>query len=78
VGTQGRINGQKLVKFKEENIGWIREIIVIMKPHLQTGFILDKLLLLEPTSVFLPGKSHGQRTLVGYSPRGRKESDTTE
>ena len=32
----------------------------------------------QPTLVFLPGKSHGQRSLVGYSPRGRKESDTTE
>ena len=29
-------------------------------------------------SIFLPGKPHGQRSLVGYSPRGRKESDTTE
>ena len=29
-------------------------------------------------SIFLPGESHGQRSLVGYSPRGRKESDTTE
>ena len=29
-------------------------------------------------SVFLPGESHGQRSLVGYSPWGRKESDTTE
>ena len=28
-------------------------------------------------SVFLPGKSHGQRSLVGYSPWGRKELDTT-
>ena len=28
--------------------------------------------------VFLPGKSHGRRSLVGYSPWGRKESDTTE
>ena len=28
--------------------------------------------------MFLPGKSHGQRSLVGYSPWGRKESDTTE
>ena len=28
--------------------------------------------------VFLPGESHGQRSLVGYSPRGRKESDTAE
>ena len=31
-----------------------------------------------PTPVFLPGKSHGQRSLVGYSPWGCKESDTTE
>ena len=30
------------------------------------------------TPVFLPGKSHGQRSLVDYSPWGRKESDTTE
>ena len=28
--------------------------------------------------VFLPGKSHGQRSLAGYRPRGHKESDTTE
>ena len=27
---------------------------------------------------FLPGESHGQRSLAGYIPRGRKESDTTE
>ena len=30
------------------------------------------------TLVFLPGKFHRQRSLVGYSPWGRKESDTTE
>ena len=29
-------------------------------------------------SVLLPGKSHGQRSLIGYSPWGRKESDMTE
>ena len=28
--------------------------------------------------VFLPGESHGQRNLVGYSPWGRKVSDTTQ
>ena len=28
----------------------------------------------QPTLVFLPGESHGQRSLVGYSPYGRKES----
>ena len=32
----------------------------------------------HPTPVLLPGGSHGRRSLVGYSPRGRKESDTTE
>ena len=32
----------------------------------------------QPTSVFLPGESHGQRSLVGYSPWGHKELDTTE
>ena len=31
-----------------------------------------------PTPVFLPGEPHGQRSLAGYSPWGRKESDTTE
>ena len=32
----------------------------------------------QPTPVLLPGKSHGWRTLVGCSPWGRKELDTTE
>ena len=32
----------------------------------------------HPTPVLLPRKSHGQRGLVGYSPWGRKESDTTK
>ena len=31
-----------------------------------------------PTPVFLPGKSHGQRSLEGYSPRDCKELDMTE
>ena len=31
-----------------------------------------------PTPVFLPGESHGQRSLAGYSPWGHKESDMTE
>ena len=37
---------------------------------------LEKEMTIHP--VLLPGKSHGQRSLVGYSPWGRKESDTTE
>jgi len=32
----------------------------------------------QPTPVLLPGKSHGQRSLAGCTPWGRKESDTTE
>ena len=32
----------------------------------------------HPTPVLLPGKSHGQRSLIGYSPWGNKESDLTE
>ena len=32
----------------------------------------------QSTPVFLPGESHGQRNLVGYSPRGLKELDTTD
>ena len=46
---------------------------------------LDNTLLLNsrrrrwhPTPVLLPGKSHGQRSLVGCSPWGRQESDMTE
>ena len=32
----------------------------------------------QPTPVFFPGTAHGGRSLVGYSPWGRKELDTTE
>ena len=32
----------------------------------------------QPTLVFWPGESHGQRSLVSYSPRGHKGSDMTE
>ena len=32
----------------------------------------------QPIPVFLPGESHGQRSLAGYSPRGCRELNTTE
>ena len=32
----------------------------------------------QPTPVFLPGEFFAQRSLAGYSPRGRKELDMTE
>ena len=42
------------------------------------GFLPLYQSLWQPTPVLLPGKSHGERSVVGYSPRGRKESGTTE
>ena len=39
---------------------------------------LNKSLKWQPTPVLLPGKSHGWRILVGYSPWGLRESDTAE
>ena len=33
---------------------------------------------MAPTPILLPGKSHGRRSLVGCSPWGREELDTTE
>ena len=48
----------------------------------QDGFTAEFYQNLErpwhPTAVLLPGKSHGWRSLVGYSLWGHKESDTTE
>ena len=32
----------------------------------------------QPTPLFLPGKSHAQKSQAGHSPRGLKESDTAE
>ena len=32
----------------------------------------------QPTPIFLPGDFHGQKSLVGYSPQGHKELDTTK
>ena len=39
---------------------------------------LKKEMAIQPPPAFLPRKSHGQKSLVGYSPWGCKESDTTE
>ena len=55
-----------MVKNPPANAGdtWVRKI-----PWSRLG---------QPTPVFLPRNFHGQRSLVGYSPWGHKESDTTE
>ena len=41
------------------------------------GYLLEKAMATH-SSTLLPGKSHGQRNLVGCSPWGREESDTTK
>ena len=53
------------------------------KRHKRPGFDpwmgkIPKRRELQPTPVFLPGKSHGERSLTGYSPQSCKELDTTE
>ena len=49
---------------------WVRKITPDQENALEKGMAISPVLLL--------GGSHGQRSLVGYSPWGHKESDTTE
>ena len=49
-----------------------------LNPNLSCCMILLQRRQWHPTPVLLPGKSHGRRSLVGCSPWGRYESDTTE
>ena len=52
---------------------------VIHVTHLSLDFQEDPLEEeTAPTPVFLPREFHGQRSLMGYSPQGHKESDTAE
>ena len=46
--------------------------------HLHISRTLTRRRQWHPTPVLLPGKSHGWRSLIGCSPWGLKESDTTE
>ena len=50
----------------------------IKKSHYIMNNAINVEKAMAPTPVLLTGKSHGWRSLVGCSPRGRKESDTTE
>ena len=62
-----------LVKNLSANAGYIRDLGSIPG----SGSIPWKRAQ-QPTPVFLPAESHGQRNLVGYHPRGHKKSDTIE
>ena len=63
-------------------------MVLVVKNHLSMQETLTRVRSLggkipwrrawQPTPVFLPGESHGQRSLSGYSPWGRKELDTIE
>ena len=55
------------------NAGDVRDRGLILGSGRSPGAVHSK-----PTPVFLPGESHGQRSLAGYSPWGHKESNTTE
>ena len=60
-----------------------KELICQCSIHNRRGFDpwfrkIPQSMAWQPTSVFLPGESKGQRSLVGYSPYSCKESDTTE
>jgi len=58
------------------------QALVVKNPHANAGDIRDMGSILgsawQPTQVFLPGESHEQRRLAGYSPQGHEESATTE
>ena len=62
-------NTVSLVAQMVKNLSAIQETQIGKIPQ-RTGW--------QPTQVFLPEESHGQRSLVGYSPRGHKESDMAE
>ena len=57
-------------------------VVGTLNPRLNAPFVLPNeaywIRQWHPTPVLLPGKSHGRRSLVGCSPRGHQESDTTE
>ena len=55
--------------------GHFLRIAVMISPP---GFLNWRCQRWHPTPVLLPGQSHGRRSLVGCSPWGREESDTTE
>ena len=60
-----------------------KEFVCQCRRHRRSGFSpwVGKILwkrAWQPTPVFLPGESHGQRSLVGYSPWGRTKTNTTE
>ena len=81
------LRGQEFEQFPGDSEGhglpwWLRQQSICLQ-HARPGFNpwVGKILWRrkwQPIPVLLPGKSHGQRSVVGYSPWGRKESDMNE
>ena len=67
-----------LVTHRDFLISLITILFIAENFFKNTSLILGWRRQWHPTPVLLPGKSHGQRSLVGCSPWGRWESDTTE
>ena len=83
IGTKKQDNKQKrvtnmasLISQGLKNLPAIQEIQEMWVRPLSQKDPLDGEMVAAP--VFLPEKSQGQRSLVGYSPKGHKESDMTE
>ena len=78
------------VIYRDNAYFWVSQVVLVVKnPSASAGDIRDLGLVPElgrfpwrrawqPTLVFFPGQSHGQRNLAGYSPKGRKELDMTK
>ena len=72
-GHLGRSHVLAIVNSEAMNKG-----IHVSFPILVSSGYMPRRRQLQPTPVLLPGKSHGWRSLVGYSPWSHKESDMTE
>ena len=71
-----KVREQQKIKKKNNSILWLR--IFFKVNYLPSWQKCWQRRQWHPTPGLLPGKSHGPRSLVGCSPWGRKESDTTE
>ena len=72
----GNLNSGSFAFSKTSLNIWKFTVHVLLKPGLENFEHWRR--QWHPTPVLLPGKSHGRRSLVGCSPWGRTESDTTE
>ena len=72
-------------RWRDTPCSWVGRINIMkmtILPNAIYGFnvisIITNGIFHRTKTVLLPGKSHGRRSLVGYSPWGHEESDTTE